>query len=184
MLAQIGLNFDVVVSETPEILGNFNEAGEAAVELAKAKAEAVSKIHSKSIIIAADTIVSYGSIMLGKPIDHSDAVRMLRMLSGHEHIVTTGVAVIAPFMERSCFTVARTKVEFRDLSDLEIQRYVASGEPMDKAGAYAIQGYGASFVRSICGCYSNVVGLPLSALCSLLVQFGIDVSKNWVPQEN
>ena len=116
----------------------------------------------EDIIIAADTIVYLDGAILGKPRDHDDAVRMLTALSGREHIVYTGVAVLRGGELRQA--AERTAVRFRPLTSGEIERYIATGEPMDKAGAYGIQGLGARFVKGIRGDYNNVVGLPVGRL--------------------
>jgi len=124
-----------------------------------------------SLVIGADTIVALDLSILGKPSDTVDAARMLRLLSGRTHQVYTGVAVVLNGVERS--GVECTDVSFAELDDETISRYIATGEPMDKAGAYAIQGRGAVLIRSICGCYSNVVGLPIYRLSEMLEEFGI-----------
>ena len=117
-------------------------------------------------IVAADTVVTLDGDILGKPRDTNDARAMLRLLSGREHAVKTGLAVF--HKDRVHLHVETTRVYFRKLSDLEIDRYVATGEPMDKAGAYGIQGKGAILVSKIEGSYDNVVGLPLTALYEMI----------------
>ena len=117
-------------------------------------------------IVAADTVVTLDGDILGKPRDTNDARAMLRLLSGREHAVKTGLAVF--HKDRVHLHVETTRVYFRKLSDLEIDRYVATGEPMDKAGAYGIQGKGATLVSKIEGSYDNVVGLPLTALYEMM----------------
>ena len=124
-----------------------------------------------SLVIGADTIVCIDNAILGKPSDAADAIQMLKKLSGRTHQVCTGVAVIKDGIERSAVEI--TDVTFREIDDDIIARYVASGEPMDKAGAYAIQGKGAILVKSICGCYSNVVGLPIYRLSTILEEIGV-----------
>jgi septum formation protein len=137
------------------------------------KARDVASEYADAIVIGADTIVVVGDTILGKPRDAADSARMLRLLSGRTNQVYTGVAVIADGVERA--DVECTDVEFRELSDETISRYVTSGEPFGKAGAYAIQGKAAVLIPSIRGCYSNVVGLPLYRLSLLLEQAGIEV---------
>jgi septum formation protein len=135
-----------------------------------------------AIILCADTIVvaEDGSVM-GKPASADDARRMLRELSGRAHYVLTGVALEDTKTGRRAIFHERTTVVFRELSPGEIDRYVASGEPMDKAGAYGIQGLAGAFVSRVEGCYSNVVGLPLSRLAeSLKNDFGFDVTVHWI----
>lgn len=137
------------------------------------KARDVAKKYPDALIIGADTIVVIDDAILGKPSDSSDAARMLRMLSGRTHQVYTGVAVI--HSEKELSSCECTDVTFRDLTDKVISRYVASREPLDKAGAYAIQGKGAVLITSICGCYPNVVGLPLYRLSTMLEDFGVEM---------
>jgi septum formation protein len=121
--------------------------------------------------VGADTIVTLGSTMLGKPTDYDDAVRMLGLLSGKTHTVHTGYAIIDRPSNKIISGVEETLVTFRSIPKAEIEEYVAGGSPMDKAGAYGIQDdYGAVFVRRIEGCYYNVVGLPLSALYEALMK--------------
>ena len=127
----------------------------------------------EDIIIAADTIVYLDGAILGKPKDHDDAVRMLTALSGREHIVYTGVAVLRGGELRQA--AEQTAVRFRTLMPAEIERYIATGEPMDKAGAYGIQGRGALFVAHLDGDYFNVMGLPLCRLGQLLNELGVEL---------
>jgi septum formation protein len=129
--------------------------------LAEEKARAVE--HGPSdVVLGADTVVCLDGLVLGKPSDEEDARRMLRLLSGREHWVRTGICLLAA--GKSVIDNAATKVSFERLTDDEIEEYTRSGEPRDKAGAYAIQGLAAKFVRSIEGCYYNVVGLPVSLI--------------------
>ena len=144
----------------------------AVCSLSLAKAEEVSKLCKKDdVVIGADTIVVVDGDVFGKPADDTDARHMLGLLSGREHQVITGVAVVAGKQVWSDWQ--ETAVKFRVLTAGEIERYVMSGEAADKAGAYAIQGLGALLVDSISGCYSNVVGLPLVTLNRLLGQAGV-----------
>lgn len=136
------------------------------------KARDVAANFPDSLVIGADTIVVIDEVILGKPADDADAARMLKLLSGRTHEVYTGIAVVQDGIERA--EVECTAVNFRELTDDVISRYIASGEPMDKAGAYAIQGKGAVLIKSIAGCYPNVVGLPLYELSRLLMEFGIE----------
>ncbi len=135
------------------------------------KARDVAEKHPESLVIAADTVVVVDRTILGKPSDAEDAVRVLRLLGGRVHKVYTGVSVAANGTERSGFEC--TEVAFRELDDDIIARYIATGEPMDKAGAYAIQGKGSVLIKSISGCYFNVVGLPIYLLSNLLEEFNI-----------
>lgn len=141
-------------------------------ELSLHKAQEVAQTCApEDIIIAADTIVYLDGAILGKPRDHDDAVRMLTALSGREHIVYTGVAVLCGGELRQA--AERTAVRFRPLTSGEIERYIATGEPMDKAGAYAIQGLAAMFVIGLDGDYYNVMGLPVCPLAMILRKFGV-----------
>jgi septum formation protein len=172
LLREIGVPFQVHAA-------NINEdqnAGEAPIEyalrLAREKAEAVAAQYPQSYVLGADTIVVLNGEVLGKPQDHADAARMLRLLSGCAHEVTTAVSLIAPgtLAETRAST---TKVYFREIAEAEIQQYVAGGEPMDKAGAYAIQGGASRWTDRIEGEYSNVVGLPLSLVTEMLKLTGL-----------
>ena len=173
LLLQIGLSFTVAPEDIDEnvLPGEQPEAYAARVALDKARI--ASQRAGEGVIIAADTIVVIGDSILGKPADAHDAKRMLAMLSGKEHRVVTALAVMDATTAKSVTRTSVTKVWFRDLSDREITDYVATGEPLDKAGAYGIQERGALLVERIEGCYSNVVGLPLSLLGELLREFGV-----------
>jgi len=171
-LREIGIPFQVQAA-------NINEdqiAGEApidyALRLAREKAQAVAAQYPQSYVLGADTIVVIDGDVLGKPKDHADAARMLRLLSGRAHEVTTAVSLIAQgtLAETRAST---TKVYFREIAEAEIQQYVAGGEPMDKAGAYAIQGGASRWTDRIEGEFSNVVGLPLSLVTEMLKTTGL-----------
>jgi septum formation protein len=128
------------------------------------------------VIVGADTIVVLGEKILGKPLDEADAANMLRMLSGNTHTVFTGVALIETATQKSHTFAERTDVTFRHISDKEISDYIATGSPMDKAGAYGIQeDHGAVFVKKIVGDYYNVVGLPLCSLHEHLKKYAPEV---------
>lgn len=143
-----------------------DEAPEACVRrLAREKALAIS-VDADEIVLAADTIVVAGGRILGKPADVADARDMLRLLSGREHEVITGICL--KHASATIVDVERTRVRFVSLTDEEIAGYAASGEPMDKAGAYAIQGGACKFIDRIEGCYFNVVGLPIARVCKHL----------------
>jgi len=137
-----------------------------AQRLAREKALAVFSRHPDSVVLGADTIVVADEHLLEKPLDHADAARMLRLLSGRSHQVITGVCLVAPGFEEIAAEI--TDVRFGTLSDDEIASYIATGEPMDKAGAYAIQGIASRWVERIDGCYFNVVGLPLPQVYRML----------------
>ncbi len=173
ILHDAGLSFVVLssaVDETPYL----NESPHELVErLASAKAELVAaRAIGPAIVIAADTAISLDGHILGKPRSSDDARHMLEKLSGRAHSVVTGVALVRlPDSERRTF-VESTLVHFAALSPEQITRYLATGEPHDKAGAYAIQGHAGRFIPRIEGCYFNVVGLPLSRLYHALIQLG------------
>lgn len=153
----------------------FGDPIACAREYAKLKALGALPLPTPGVCIAADTVVHLRGRLLGKPETPEHAAWMLELLSGQSHEVTTGVAV-AQSAQRCLVSHASTRVEFRDLSAAEIRGYVATGEPLDKAGGYAIQGAAAVFVRGILGCYSNVVGLPLSLLYEMLKDLGVDLT--------
>lgn len=166
LLQQIGLQFTVMtadIDETP-LPGEVHTVY--TLRLAEAKARAALALHSEAVVIGADTTVVVDGELLGKPHDNADAARMLRLLSGRAHQVTTAVAVVT--RDRALTAAETTDVFFSRMRDDEIAAYVATGEPMDKAGAYAIQGRAAQWIPRIEGDYSNVVGLPLARLAALL----------------
>lgn len=142
-----------------------------AERLAREKANLVAANARESLVIGADTIVVVDGKVLGKPRDADDAARMLKLLSGRTHVVMTAVAVA--FEERMASAVEQVSVTFRELGDDEIEAYIATGEPMDKAGAYGIQGYGATIVKRIEGDYFAVMGLSLVRLVALMAELGV-----------
>jgi septum formation protein len=163
--------FEIVVSDVPEHVLPGEHPRDTAERLASSKARAVAAARPSALVIGADTVVALpngsGWTQFAKPEGASEACAMLRSLSGARHSVITGVAVISPFGE--WVGSAETRVTFRDLLDAEIERYVETGEPMDKAGAYAIQGGAASFVAGVDGSISNVVGLPMELLSDYML---------------
>jgi septum formation protein len=177
LLRQIGVDFSVDPADVDErILPGESPEGYA-VRVAIDKARVAAARTGTGIVIAADTIVVLDDEILGKPADAADAERMLMMLSGKVHCVITGLAVMDAATGKSFSRTSITRVWFRSLAPGEIISYVATGEPLDKAGAYGIQERGALLVDKIDGCYFNVVGLPLSLLGELLRAFGVDVFK-------
>lgn len=175
LLTQAGIPFVVVPGDVDEENVDISGTpGQRAEQLAYLKAADVARSRS-GIILGADTIVVCGDEIFGKPADAESARRMLRALSGREHMVITGIALIDTSSGRASTGYETTKVRFSTLSDKEIDAYLESGEPYGKAGAYAIQGRAALFVEGLDGCYSNVVGLPLRRLYRLLQDFGIEV---------
>ncbi len=175
----LGVDFKVLVStfeEHREVDQPLSPA-ELVMATAQGKAEEVFRITSAQaetahdLVLGADTIVALKGVCLGKPADQEEARRMLQALSGRWHQVFTGIA-----LRHRCKSVTayeRTKVHFRSLTDREIDAYISTGEPMDKAGAYGIQGIGAIFVDRIEGCFYNVMGLPVPRLALLLQEYGI-----------
>ena len=170
MLDLIGLKYSVRIGQTDESIQPCAPE-EMVVTLAARKARTVKAAAPGCCVIGADTIVYLDGQIIGKPRDPADAVRILRSLSGRTHTVYTGVCIATDEEER-CFYEA-TYVTFAQLSDDEIQSYVASGEPMDKAGAYGVQGIAAVFVEKIEGCYFNVIGLPVPTLYRNLAELHI-----------
>jgi septum formation protein len=150
----------VEVADVDETLRPGEPPELAATRLAREKARRIATLHPDALILAADTLVVLDEAILGKPTSPAHATELLERLSGRSHQVITGVALLAEGVEE--VFAATTEVRFRPLLQEEIAAYVASGEPMDKAGAYGIQGKAAGFVRSIEGSYTNVVGLPLA----------------------
>lgn len=170
LLKRIINDFEVKVSdfneEEVEFNGNLNSYVE---ELAEKKGEAIlDSVTEDSIIISADTIVSYDNKILGKPKDEEDAFKMLKSLSGNVHKVYSGVSVYNTKTDKRITVSLSTEVKFSTLTDAKIRAYIKSKEPLDKAGAYGIQGLGGVFVEEIHGCYYNVVGLPLNKVAQIL----------------
>ena len=165
LLKQISIPFVVVVSDAEEVSGNSWTPAALVVENAKRKARAVAEKYPDSPVLGADTVVSSEGKIFGKPKDKDEARKMLTALSGKMHEVTTGLALINRNEIRT--TNVTTKVFFDTMTKADIDAYIATDEPMDKAGAYAIQGKAARFIEKIEGSYSNVVGLPLNALIQL-----------------
>ena len=174
LLEQVGYTFDVVPSQTDEQEVPGETPAEHVVRLSLEKAREVSTRDDIDgrWIVGSDTIVLRDGEILGKPQDTEDAARMLRSLSGRSHQVLSGYAVLDRRTGESRAAAVTTRVSFRSLTDAEIAGYIASGEPSDKAGAYAIQGLGAFMVSQIEGSYSNVVGLPLCEVVQALEALG------------
>jgi septum formation protein len=174
ILERAGISFVVHPADVEEQRRPGEPARDYVERLARAKAEAVPAEPSE-IVLAADTVVVLDDEILEKPLDVADAARMLRQLSGREHVVMTGVCL----RSRQATTVETesTRVRFVALSEEEIREYVASGEPMDKAGAYAIQGLASKFIDRVDGCYFNVVGLPIARVCGRLKDAGYSASR-------
>lgn len=172
LLQQIGIEPVVRPAAFAEVGGRAELAHEVALANAVGKCDAVyAELGDELPVVAADTIVVIDNVILGKPQDEQEAEAMLMRLSGRTHQVMTGVAV--RYKGQQLGKVCTTDVHFRKLTAAEIAAYIATGEPMDKAGAYGIQGRGAVLVEKINGCYNNVVGLPLTMLHEMFRQLGV-----------
>ena len=174
LLERIGLRFAVEAADADETLIPGLSAKNQVMRLSRIKADAVAALHSgEPVILSADTVVVLDGKILGKPADEEDARHMLKSLSGRTHHVLTGITVRrGMYQDTRC---EETEVRFGPLSDNEIDSYIATGEPMDKAGAYGIQGLASVFVAGISGDYYNVMGLPLHTCAAMLRQAGIPV---------
>ena len=183
LLETLGLNFQIITGEADEdsVSGEGVPVGIYVQELALLKAAATAKYalkKKKAIIIAADTVVILDGRILGKPKDEKEAYFMLKTLSGREHEVYTGICIMRVSDGKTYCDSQCTKVVFKELTDETIAAYIATGEPMDKAGSYGIQGKGSVLVSKLDGDYNNVVGMSTSLLCDMLKsQFDIDILK-------
>lgn len=177
LLNQAGFPFRVEVSDAEECMDSAIAPETLVQENARRKAEAVAaRIGSETAILGADTVVSLDGQIFGKPKNEADAARMLRILSGREHLVSTGIAIV--WKGKTFMAVETTKVVFSELSEGQIRNYIKSGEPEGKAGAYAVQGRAAVFISRIEGSFSNVVGLPLFLLAETAKRAGVDLYGN------
>jgi septum formation protein len=172
LLENAGLRIDVILSEFDEKSVPLCAPRDYVNKLAQAKADEVAAKHPAAWVIAADTIVLIGDRILNKPTCSADARRMLTRLSGSSHEVLTGVHIACPCQGFAYAQVVTTEVVFKTLAAEEIEWYIASGEPFDKAGAYAIQGMGTFLVRGVRGSYTNVVGLPVCEVIEQLIAAG------------
>ncbi|MDD6276932.1 MAG: Maf family protein [Clostridia bacterium] len=173
IMSEKGLDFTVSVYPVDEKIELGTPPDEAVKQLATKKAQASAQNNPDCITVGADTVVALGGEILGKPSSREDAVDMLMKLSGKTHSVFTGVAVVTD--SNTEIFCEETKVRFKTLTEAQIDEYVATGEPMDKAGAYGIQGKGGELVDSIDGDYYNVVGLPIDLLCRVLKKYGVEI---------
>tara|TARA_R110002072_G_scaffold142853_5_gene288621 strand:- start:25988 stop:26641 length:654 start_codon:yes stop_codon:yes gene_type:complete len=183
LLSQIGVRFHVIVSEIDETPLPAEQPQAYVLRLARAKAEAVNRLPQVSghlPVLGSDTIVVCDNQLLGKPVDQQAAERMLMLLSGREHEVLTAVCVVRG--EQTLTAVSATRVRFRNLTGHDIDAYWASGEPVGKAGAYAVQGLGAMFIEYLAGSYTGVVGLPLYETAELLKAFNVPTALDWRSQ--
>lgn len=172
LLTNLGVTFEVVVSGEDEDSPETNPE-KLAGDLGLLKARSVASLHPDAVVIAADTVVAAGEELLAKPADAAENAAFIRKLAGRTHQVFTGVTVISPSGTFS--GVERTDVEFRPLTEQEVQFYAASGEGLDKAGGYGIQGVGMGLVSRVNGDYSNIVGFPLALVMRLLRRAGVTV---------
>ncbi|CAM4144799.1 septum formation protein Maf [Bacillus manliponensis] len=169
LLELIDIPFEIAVSNVDETIGAYSSPHDIVMSLALQKAADVAKDYEDCVVLGADTIVTYESRILGKPIDEAEAKEMLHFLSGKTHEVYTGVALISK--EKTVTFYERTEVTFWELTEEEINAYIKTKEPLDKAGSYGIQGKGSVFVQHITGDYYSVVGLPIARLSRELKQF-------------
>jgi septum formation protein len=179
LLRNAGIPFTVAPADIDETPLPNESARDCAERLARDKALKIWRMRPHDAILGADTVVVVDKEILGKPIDAADAARMLRLLSGRTHEVITGVCIAPPAVystseNKNCVASENTRVTFSELTDVDIQQYVATKEPMDKAGAYAIQGIASRWIPRIEGDYSNVVGLPVSLVYRILRELRID----------
>lgn len=173
LLAGLGLNFAVRPVDLDERPIEGECARDYVLRLARAKAAA--RVERNELVLAADTVVVLDQDLLGKPVDEADARRMLSRIAGREHYVFTGVALRCGDSQHEVSTVEQSRVRIAAITAEEIDWYVSTGEPMDKAGSYAVQGLGALFVEAVFGNYANVVGLPLPTVSRLFAELGRDL---------
>lgn len=167
LLQSLRLHFEIVPADIDEVPATGETPRQFAARAAEEKATFVAAHHPGRLVLAADTVVAIGDAIFGKPRDRADAARMLQALSGVTHRVFTAIVVLADGRQTNAITV-ETAVTFRSIAGSEIEAYVDSGEPFDKAGAYGIQGRAVGFVTAVAGSYSNVIGLPLEEVAALL----------------
>ncbi|PTW02736.1 septum formation protein [Halanaerobium saccharolyticum] len=175
ILTQLNLKFTIVPSKIDESAFDHSDPVELVKVLAEKKASSVSKLVEDALIIAADTVVVHNDQILGKPGNKFEARKMLKQLSSDKHQVITGVAVLNSRTGESYLDYNITEVKMTALSESEIENYVETGEPLDKAGAYAIQGFGGLFVEEIKGSYYSVMGLPIHQLADLMDKFNYGI---------
>lgn len=175
LLNKLGLDFTIVPSKIDEDKYSGLPPVKIVKELARVKAEEVAELVEDTVVIAADTIVVHNDIVMGKPANREEAIEMLSILQGREHSVLTGIAVYDTNTDQILVDYDRTEVYMRKITNEEIASYVNTGEPMDKAGAYGIQGLGGVLVERINGSYFTVMGLPLHKLTLMLKEFNINI---------
>ncbi len=178
LMALAGIEFSVIPADIDEAVLPGEEPAEHVLRLSREKADAVAGTNNGRFFIGADTVVVLGDRIMGKPADAAEAFRMLSELAGRNLEVITGFRVFDKISGIHINRCVRTEVTFKELSEGEIRAYIATGCPMDKAGAYAMQGGAVHFIRSICGSYTNVIGLPMTELYETLCQLGaLDVDR-------
>jgi len=175
ILNQLKLKFTIVPGKIDESTYNSSKPEELVKTLAVEKARSVSGLVEDALIIAADTVVVYGDEILGKPADQAEAKEQLKLLSGREHNVITGIAVLDSETGEVLVERNVTRVKMLEFNEEKIDKYISTGEPMDKAGSYGIQGLGGLFVEEIEGSYYSVVGLPIHQLAELLDKFNYGI---------
>ena len=175
LLTQMGVSYRVIPADVDETVDQPLSPAEMVRELAFRKASAISALYPSALVIGADTLVAYGEHILGKPNSSEHAFEMLSLLNGKCHDVYTGVALICSAGNINITSSECSQVCFRQVDQQLLRRYIATGEPMDKAGAYAIQGHGAVLVEKVVGCYNNVVGLPTALLSGYLEKLGVEL---------
>jgi septum formation protein len=172
LMSLAGIEFEVIPADICEDVLPDEIPAEHVMRLSREKADAVAAGAAGRFFVGADTVVVLDSRIMGKPADEAEAFRMLSELSGRNHEVITGFTIFDKISGIHVSRSVRTEVTFKEIGESEIRAYIASGCPMDKAGAYAIQGGAVHFVRSICGSYTNVIGLPMTELYETLYQLG------------
>lgn len=175
LLGQLGLPFTVVAADIDESPYPAEAPLTYVKRMAHTKAQQIAQRHPEAFVLGADTIVTIDTEILGKPRDAAHARHMLQRLSGRAHSVVTGLALLQHSTQRTLYDTVSTRVHFRILTPEDIDTYLATDEPSDKAGAYAIQGGGQAFVATVDGCYTNVVGLPVQRTAALLHAVGFTV---------
>lgn len=175
LIQTFGIPVRIIVSDVDESTPSDWHPQQVVEQLAMRKAQAVlGDIRDHEIVVGSDTIVVLNDVILGKPKDEAEAIRMISALQGTTHFVYSGIACIDKASGRAIVDYRRTAITMAPLSDEQVRRYVATGEPMDKAGAYGIQGKASAFITDMQGDYFSVVGLPISALANLLQQLGVN----------
>jgi septum formation protein len=175
LLQGLGLTFHIHPSEADEAIAEGAKPDDVVKRLSLLKAQSVASKYNEGLVIGSDTIVVCDGSILGKPRNDEDALRMLSLLQGRSHFVYSGLAIVDAGTGKYRVAISRTEVWMKQLTEPILRRYILTGEPHDKAGSYAIQGYGATLVERIDGDYFTVVGLPLRLLSDMLVEFDVHI---------